>query len=74
MLLNYTFTGANSGIGAGGSAENSYFLGLNSGLNLGARRLRDYSRMEREWRRQNGDGDWLSDTYLERDVVFCGRD
>lgn len=37
LLLNYTFTGANSqDRSPGGSAENSYFLGLNSGLNLGA--------------------------------------
>ncbi len=36
LLLNYTFTGANSqDRSPGGSAENSYFLGLNSGLNLG---------------------------------------
>ncbi|SUG49616.1 putative outer membrane usher protein ycbS [Salmonella enterica subsp. arizonae] len=36
LLLNYTFTGANSrDRSADGGAENSYFLGLNSGLNLG---------------------------------------
>ncbi|ELT4731204.1 fimbria/pilus outer membrane usher protein [Salmonella enterica] len=72
LLLNYTFTGANSqDRSPGGSAENSYFLGLNSGLNLGAWRLRDYSTWNANSGDQNSDSDWQHiSTYLERDVVF----
>lgn len=72
LLLNYTFTGANSrDRSAGGSAENSYFLGVNSGLNLGAWRLRDYSTWNANSGDQNSDSDWQHiSTYLERDVAF----
>lgn len=72
LLLNYTFTGANSqDRSPGGSAENSYFLGLNSGLNLGAWRLRDYSTWNANSGDQNSDSDWQHiSTHLERDVVF----
>ncbi|WP_348226334.1 fimbria/pilus outer membrane usher protein, partial [Salmonella enterica] len=55
----------------GGSAENSYFLGLNSGLKLGAWRLRDYSTWTANSGDQNSDSDWPHiSTHLERDVVF----
>ncbi|EHH0324924.1 fimbrial biogenesis usher protein [Salmonella enterica] len=72
LLLNYTFTGANSrDRSADGGAENSYFLGLNSGLNLGAWRLRDYSTWNTNSSYQNSDSDWQHiSTYLERDVPF----
>lgn len=44
LLLNYNFTGSNSeDRSQEKTASNSYFLGLNSGLNLGAWRLRDYA-------------------------------
>ncbi|EQB8221031.1 fimbrial biogenesis usher protein [Klebsiella aerogenes] len=71
LLLNYTFTGANSrDRSAGGTNSDSYFLGLNSGLNLGAWRLRDYS----TWNYNSGNQQNKSDlqhisTYVERDVA-----
>ncbi len=71
LLLNYTFTGANSrDRSAGGTNSDSYFLGLNSGLNLGAWRLRDYS----TWNYNSGNQQNKSDlqhisTYIERDVA-----
>ncbi|EBP3801694.1 fimbria/pilus outer membrane usher protein [Salmonella enterica subsp. enterica] len=72
LLMNYTFTGANSrDRSADGSAENSYFLGLNSGLNLGAWRLRDYSTWNANSGDQNSDSNWQHiSTYLERDMGF----
>lgn len=71
LLLNYSFTGANSSDrSAGGSADNSYFLGLNSGLNLGAWRLRDYSTWNYSASSEDNQNDWQHiSTYLERDVV-----
>ncbi len=61
-------------IGPGGSAENSYFLGLNSGLNLGlaVARLLTWNANSGD---QNSDGDWQHiGTYLERDVwSFAGE-
>ncbi|MFV0264867.1 MAG: fimbrial biogenesis usher protein [Kluyvera sp.] len=70
LLLNYTFTGANSSDKSrDGTADNNYFLGLNGGLNLGAWRLRDYS----TWNyssSQDNQSDWQHiSTYLERDIV-----
>ncbi|ECG8588591.1 fimbrial biogenesis outer membrane usher protein [Salmonella enterica subsp. salamae] len=72
LLLNYTFTGANSrDHSADGDAENSYFLGLNSGLNLGAWRLRDYSTWNANSGDRNSSSDWQHiSTYMERDVAF----
>lgn len=68
LLLNYNFTGSNSG---GDSASNNYFLSLNSGANLGAWRLRDTS----NWSYNSGsDGtatrDWQHvATYVERSII-----
>ncbi|RJT32580.1 fimbrial biogenesis usher protein [Rahnella woolbedingensis] len=42
LMLNYNFTGSNSDDG-NGSDSKDFFLGLNSGVNVGAWRLRDYS-------------------------------
>lgn len=69
LLLNYTFTGANSrDRSVGGSDEQTYFLGLNGGLNLGAWRLRNYS----TWNDASGNenkSDWQHiSTYVERDL------
>ncbi|MDA8491206.1 fimbria/pilus outer membrane usher protein, partial [Kluyvera sp. Awk 3] len=71
LLLNYTFTGANSSDKSGnGSAENNYFLGLNGGLNLGAWRLRDDSTWNYNSSSRDNKSDWQHiSTYLERDVV-----
>lgn len=67
LLLNYTFTGANSSDKSrDGAADNAYFLGLNSGLNLGAWRLRDDS----TWNHSSSQDEWQHiSTYLERDVI-----
>ena len=69
LLLNYNFTGSSShDRGEDAGSSNSNFLGLNSGLNLGAWRLRDYS----TWS-QNSDGDsgrWQHiNTYVKRDII-----
>jgi outer membrane usher protein len=42
LMLNYNFTGSNSDDGDGSDSKD-LFLGLNSGINVGAWRLRDYS-------------------------------
>lgn len=68
LLLNYNFTGSNSSDRTeGGQASNGYFLGLNSGLNVGPWRLRDYS----TWNKNSGDsGDWQHiSTYAERAII-----
>lgn len=71
LLLNYTFTGANSrDRSAGGTDSDSYFLGLNSGVNLGAWRLRDYSTWNYNSDNQQQKSDWQHiSTYVERDVA-----
>ncbi|HBS5892209.1 TPA: fimbrial biogenesis usher protein [Klebsiella aerogenes] len=71
LLLNYTFTGANSrDRSVGGANSDSYFLGLNSGVNLGAWRLRDYSTWNYNSDNQQHKSDWQHiSTYVERDVA-----
>lgn len=69
LLLNYNFTGSNTG-GGSDSASNSYFLNLSSGANLGPWRLRDVS----TWNYSSGDGhrndDWRHiSTYVERTII-----
>lgn len=69
LMLNYNFTGSNSrdrGDEAGNS--NSYFLGLNSGLNLGAWRLRDYSTWSQNSDSASGRWQHIS-TYVKRDII-----
>ncbi|MEO3990138.1 fimbrial biogenesis usher protein [Pseudocitrobacter cyperus] len=70
LLLNYTFTGShNSDHSEEGEDSDSHFLGLNSGLNLGPWRLRDYS----TWNQDSGGDDrgrWQHiNTYLKRDII-----
>lgn len=71
LLLNYNFTGSNSrDRSEGGSADNSYFLGLNSGLNLGPWRLRDYSTWNKNGGDDNSSGRWQHiNTYVKRDII-----
>lgn len=69
LLLNYNFTGSNSD-DRDGNASNDYFLGLNSGLNLGPWRLRDYS----TWSYNSGarfkTSRWQHiNTWLERAII-----
>ncbi|MBJ7223484.1 MULTISPECIES: fimbrial biogenesis usher protein [unclassified Brenneria] len=66
-LLNYDFTGSNT---SGDDSSNNYFLNLNSGLNWGGWRLRDYS----TWNYYSYQGrrthDWQHvNTYLQRTIV-----
>lgn len=71
LLMNYNFTGSNSSDHSeGDSAQNSYFLGLNSGMNLGAWRVRDYSTWNYNSTSQDNKSDWQHiNTYVERDVI-----
>lgn len=71
LLMNYNFTGSNSSDKSrDGIADNSYFLGLNSGLNLGAWRLRDYSTWNYNSSNDKNKSDWQHvSTYVERDVI-----
>ncbi|WP_336218235.1 fimbria/pilus outer membrane usher protein [Citrobacter amalonaticus] len=72
LLLNYSFTGANSKVKAGNIKDDSYFLNLHSGLNLAEWRLRNYS----TWSYNNHSGtedkvtrSWDSiNTYVERSL------
>lgn len=43
LLLNYSFTGANTFQDGSGGTDRNYFLNLHSGANLGGWRLRNYS-------------------------------
>ncbi|MBW1250805.1 fimbrial biogenesis outer membrane usher protein [Pseudomonas tolaasii] len=63
-LLNYTFTGSNTSRDRG-AHDDSYYLNLRSGLNLGAWRLRNYSTLSQNKGRQA----WQNiSTYAQRDV------
>lgn len=71
MLLNYQFTGSNNRDRSdGGSSNNSYFLGLNTGLNLGSWRLHDTSSWNYNSSNQQNKSDWEHiSTYVERAIV-----
>lgn len=64
-LVNYTFSGSNTRRDGGAGSDESYYLNLRSGLNLGAWRLRNFS----TWSDSNGQRQWQNvNTYLQRDV------
>ncbi|BFO08951.1 hypothetical protein GGER_14610 [Serratia rubidaea] len=64
-LLNYSFSGANTWRNNRPGTEDSYYLNLRSGANLGAWRLRNYS----TYSDSNGRRHWDNvNTYLQRDV------
>lgn len=68
LLLSYVFNGANSkDRSEGGRADNDYFLGLNSGANLGGWRLRNAS----TWNSGSGSsGKWENvSTYVQHTVI-----
>ncbi len=70
LTLNYNFTGASSHDGEGGGTSNDNFLGLNSGLNLGPWRLRDYSTWNYTSGGEQSENDWQHiSTYAERDII-----
>ncbi|BED23011.1 outer membrane usher protein [Escherichia coli] len=68
LLLGYSFSGANSiHSSAGSDSGDSYFLNLNSGVNLGPWRLRNNS----TWSRSSGQtAEWKNlSSYLQRAVI-----
>lgn len=65
-LLNYSMSGSNTWRDKRGSNEKNYYANLNSGINVGAWRLRNDS----TWNNDNNKG-WTWDTintYLQRDI------
>ncbi|TBL87254.1 fimbrial biogenesis outer membrane usher protein [Hafnia alvei] len=65
-LIDYNFTGANGTSSGDNSKDDSYYLNLRSGLNLGAWRLRNYS----AWNDNNGVREWQNiNTYLQRSII-----
>lgn len=71
LLVNYQFTGSNSQDRTeGGNSDNNYFLGLNSGLNLGAWRLRDYSSWNYDSSNKDEKSKWDHiSTYAQRAII-----
>lgn len=67
LMMNYSFSGSNTtDTGPMHGHDDSYFLSLRSGINLGAWRLRNYSTMNSN----NGSSSWKSiNTYLQRDII-----
>lgn len=67
LLVNYDFSGSNSG---GNGSEDNYFLNLQSGLNLGAWRLRDYSTWNYTSSDEETENNWEHiSTYVERTIA-----
>ena len=68
-LLNYNFTGNNVHNDVGGSSNYAY-LNLQSGLNLGAWRLRDNTTWSYSSGAANNENQWQHiNTWLERDIT-----
>lgn len=64
-LANYNFSGSNTRRDGRPGTEESYYLNLRTGVNLGAWRLRNYS----TYSDANGQRQWENvNTYLQRDV------
>ncbi|WP_265260478.1 fimbria/pilus outer membrane usher protein [Serratia marcescens] len=75
MLLDYSFTGANNRQDNGGGHNDSYFLNLHSGVNLGGWRLRNYS----TWNysksgRQPGEGESAAQSHWDSINTFIQHD
>ncbi|EBY6849592.1 fimbrial protein FimD [Salmonella enterica subsp. enterica] len=67
-LLNYNFSGGNTF--AGKSDSKNYFLNLNSGLNIGAWRLRDFRTWSYNSNKHQTQQDWQRiKTYAERSII-----
>lgn len=67
-LLNYNFSGGNTF--AGKSDSDNYFLNLNSGINLGAWRLRDFRTWSYYSNKYQTQHSWQRlKTYVERSVI-----
>lgn len=68
LLVNYDFSGSNSG--GDGNSEDNYFLNLQNGLNLGAWRLRDYSTWNYTSSDDESENKWEHiSTYVERTIA-----
>lgn len=66
LFANYTFSGSQNDSGNGGTDKNQY-LNLQSGLNLGGWRLRNYA----TWDKNDDEQSWQSlQTYIQHDVQF----
>ncbi|MGF6268521.1 outer membrane usher protein [Lelliottia nimipressuralis] len=68
ILLDYNFTGANAQNENNGQTtrDDSYYLSLRNGINLGPWRLRNYS----TWNDNNGEKTWQNvNTYLQRSII-----
>lgn len=71
FLLDYNFTGSNSTNkseygNSGTMHDDSYYLSLRNGFNLGAWRLRNYS----TWNDNNGQREWQNiNTYVQRNII-----
>lgn len=64
-LLNYNFSGANTSRDNRSGTDDSYYLNLRSGLNLGAWRLRNYS----TYNQSSGKSGWDNvNSYAQRDI------
>lgn len=64
-LLNYNFSGANTSRDGRSGTDDSYYLNLRSGLNIGAWRLRNYSTVNQS----NGKSNWDNvNSYAQRDI------
>lgn len=67
ILVNYSFSGAQSRVRHGGGNDDNYFLSLRNGANLREWRLRNSSLWSRDSR---GRSQWHTvNTYLQRDIV-----
>lgn len=65
LMMNYSFSGANTWQSQRGDSDSSRYLNLRSGANLGAWRLRNYS----TWNESNGKRNWQNvNSYLQRDI------
>jgi outer membrane usher protein len=65
-LLNYNFSGASTSRDNRSGTDDSYYLNLRSGLNLGAWRLRNYSTYNNQ---SNGKSSWDNvNSYAQRDI------
>ncbi|EFN4431318.1 TPA: fimbrial biogenesis usher protein [Escherichia coli] len=69
-LLNYSFSGSNSKNTQSDTNYNSYFLNLNSGLNLGPWRLRNYSIWNYSENGRYRNNTWRNvSTYAQRSII-----
>src|SRR5471032_168611 len=65
LMMNYSFSGANTWQEQRSGSDESRYLNLRSGANLGAWRVRNYS----TWSDSNGQNRWQNvNSYLQRDI------